>query len=135
VSQDKESGQYFAVRFPDEWRYLFMRAKEWTKEDYLKQIDLERAHWNDLYENGCADPFWEDGCNLNLIRNHIIYYYRKIEELAEQKYQANTQISLFDMPEPELKKEIPQEVSMTYMAPNQRYPDRFILRTMREQPA
>ena len=27
---------------------------------------------NDLKINGGRDPFWEDGCNMNLVRNHII---------------------------------------------------------------
>ncbi len=37
-------------------------------------------HWEDIYENGCFAPSWPDGTNLNLVRNHMLYYQRKIEE-------------------------------------------------------
>lgn len=37
-------------------------------------------HWQYLYHFGCSDPFWSDGCNLNLVRNHISYYKKQIEE-------------------------------------------------------
>lgn len=33
--------------------------------------DYER--WKDIYENGCSDPCWSDGSNLELVRNHILY--------------------------------------------------------------
>lgn len=47
------------------------------------QIIREREHWKHINEKGCNDPFWPDGCNLNLARNHILYYRRKIEELCQ----------------------------------------------------
>lgn len=43
--------------------------------------DFER--WEHLYVHGGQDPCWEDGCNLNLVRNHII---RDKERLEELKY-------------------------------------------------
>lgn len=50
--------------------------KENTPEQQLKLlcrlIIRERATWNHINENGCNDPFWPDGCNMNLTRNHII---------------------------------------------------------------
>ena len=50
----------------------------------LKYTDLvdpaERlAHWIDIFNNGCSDPFWCDGVNMNLARNHIIYANRCME--------------------------------------------------------
>lgn len=48
------------------------------------QIVKERQHWKDINQNGCNDPFWPDGCNLNLTRNHIISYRKKIEMLCEE---------------------------------------------------
>lgn len=68
---------------------------------------MERAyaHWQDLYEHGGRDPFWSDGCNLNLVRNHIFYYKRMIEEdfplyMAHELYQ----------------RPLPPEVDQHYMA-------------------
>lgn len=50
--------------------------KENTPEQQLdllcSQIIRERDHWNYINENGCNDPFWPDGSNINLTRNHII---------------------------------------------------------------
>ena len=56
------------------------------------QRDIER--WNDIRANGCNDPFWPDGMNLNLKRNHIIYGLRQIAQLD----QSERQLSVFDMP-------------------------------------
>ena len=50
------------------------------QEDYAAELQKSHEHWVDLYKNGGSDPFWEDGCNLNLVRNHIHYYRSKIEE-------------------------------------------------------
>lgn len=85
--------------------------KENTPEQQLdllcSQIIRERDHWNYINENGCNDPFWPDGSNMNLTRNHIIFYKRDIAELCEKT----------GMPLPEeyfLK--IPPEVDDNYMA-------------------
>jgi len=40
--------------------------------------------WNKEREEGCCDPNWSDGVNLNLVRNHIIYYKRKIRHTCEE---------------------------------------------------
>lgn len=62
--------------------------KENTPEQQLKLlcrlIIRERAIWNYINENGCNDPFYPDGCNMNLTRNHIISYKRDIAELCEK---------------------------------------------------
>ena len=52
-------------------------------EEYAAQIVREIGHWNYILENGCNDPFWPDGANMNLIRNHIISYKREIAECCE----------------------------------------------------
>ena len=53
-------------------------------DEIATDILKEAEHWVDLYRNGGADPFWPDGTNLNLTRNHIIYYKRQILELCEE---------------------------------------------------
>ena len=63
-------------------------VKKKTPEQELKEICesilSERNHWNYINEYGCNDPFWPDGCNLNLTRNHIISYRKEIEMLCEE---------------------------------------------------
>lgn len=88
----------------------FAKVKE-TPEQQLnllcRLIIRERDNWNYINENSCNDPFWPDGCNMNLTRNHIISYKRDIAELCEEN----------GMPLPEeyfLK--IPPEVDDNYMA-------------------
>lgn len=61
--------------------------------------------WNEMYRNGGSDPFWEDGVNLELIRNHIIYYKKQCEdELLPEQYP------------PEYNLDLPPVVDPKYMA-------------------
>jgi hypothetical protein len=62
-------------------------------------------HWQYLYQFGGHDPFWSDGCNLNLVRNHISRYKEQIEELYPNG----------DYPEAYYQ-DTPPEVSNDYMA-------------------
>ncbi len=49
-----------------------------SPEKYMAQqehkLNVDYAHWNKMMEYGCSDPFWSDGVNMNLTRNHIIAY-------------------------------------------------------------
>ncbi len=86
-----------------------MAAKTKTSREmadhYAEEIKRELDHWKYLYENGGSDPFWEDGVNLNLTRNHIIYYKRKCEEtLTPEEYPAEYYVGT------------PPEVDNKYMA-------------------
>lgn len=49
------------------------------RESIREQID----RWIHLRKNGGSDPFWPDGCNMNLVRNHIIYAKYQIMKLCE----------------------------------------------------
>lgn len=85
--------------------------KKKTPEQELKalckNICQEIDHWEDLNRNGCSDPFWSDGCNMNLTRNHIIYAKLQIAEICEDHG-----ISIPD----EMYLPTPPEVSNYYMA-------------------
>jgi len=52
------------------------------KEKFEKDLIYSFSQWQNQYENGSCDPTWSDGINLNLLRNHIIFYKRKLEEVA-----------------------------------------------------
>ena len=74
------------------------------REDPLTELKKAYAHWQQLYDHGGSDPTWPDGVNLNLVRNHIYYYKRQIEEnfplyMSHELYQ----------------RELPPEVDNNYM--------------------
>ena len=58
-----------------------------------------------MYQHGGSDPFYHDGVNLNLVRNHIIYAKRQFAE----------SVSDGDLPEVYYR-ETPPEVEQSYMA-------------------
>lgn len=76
-----------------------------NQENPLEELEKAYAQWQRLYENGGSDPFWPDGVNLNLVRNHIIYYKGQIKETCPL-YMAD-EIYLRDLP---------PEVDQNYMA-------------------
>ena len=53
-----------------------------TIEEIAKEI-AERAGCK-CVANGCNDPFWSDGCNMNLTRNHIIYAQEQIRKICKE---------------------------------------------------
>lgn len=82
-----------------------MFRKENLKEKYQKELSYWYKRWNHLNAYGGSDPNWTDGCNMNLARNHIIYYKQQcINELAKEEYPEEFYYAL------------PEEVSQNYMA-------------------
>lgn len=53
-------------------------------EEYRSGARTSIDQWRYIAENGCSDPSWPDGVNMNLIRNHLIYYKQKIREVCEE---------------------------------------------------
>ena len=94
------------------------KKKELTPEEILTQSQInyieERTNWEVIHKYGCFDPFWPDGTNLNLIRNHCIFYKRQMEEVCKEH----------SLPMPELLP-LPVEVDEDYMAPYGRWPNRL----------
>lgn len=82
-----------------------------AKEKIPSKAELERnllnefAHWESLYANGGRDPFYADGTNLNLTRNHIIYAKKEVEKYLDEA----------DYPEI-YRRPLPPEVPNDYMA-------------------
>ncbi|HCA29429.1 MAG TPA: hypothetical protein DEP23_07640 [Ruminococcaceae bacterium] len=80
-------------------------SKKNRQVDFAAELQKDHERWAYVYEYGTSDPFWEDGCNLNLIRNHIINDRRRIEEsYAPRDYPAI------------YFKEVPPKVDQMYMA-------------------
>ncbi|MBQ8435315.1 MAG: hypothetical protein IJX24_04835 [Oscillospiraceae bacterium] len=76
-------------------------------ESFCSEIKKEISHWEDIKDNGCSDPFWCDGVNMDLTRNHILYYKRQLRELCEEN----------NLPLPdEYFLPTPPKVAFTYMA-------------------
>lgn len=53
------------------------------KESTIVDIVQNLKRWQEIKEHGCHDAFWADGVNMNLVRNHIIYYKRRLIEICE----------------------------------------------------
>lgn len=85
--------------------------KKQTPDEMLAQLTEEAIRsydrWQFIYENGCSDPNWEDGVNLNLVRNHLIYYKREISKLCKEHGFEKTQV---------LFRKLPSRVPAHYMA-------------------
>lgn len=90
-----------------------MAKKSKTPQEQMQETVAELVErynrWQDLYKNGCFDPSYCDGVNLNLVRNHIHFAKRNIEKLVEEHKELS-------FPAEYEKIEIPQEVSNDYMA-------------------
>lgn len=65
--------------------------------------------WDHLKKKGGQDPFWPDGSNMNLVRNHVFYYQGKLKELCKEKKIRPCPI--------EAKMKPPPAVSNEYCAP------------------
>lgn len=83
------------------------KTPEQKIRELCKDIRQEITNWKHLNKNGGQDPFWSDGANMNLTRNHITYAKRQIEELCEESGQT--------LPE-EYFLPTPPEVDNYYMA-------------------
>jgi hypothetical protein len=85
--------------------------KKKTPEQKLKELTNELrgdfARHAYLKEHGGQDPFYPDGVNMNLTRNHIIYDKRQIMEFCIENG--------FDLPE-EYYLPTPEKVANGYMA-------------------
>lgn len=100
-------------------------AKWKAMVNYGAELRSEYARWRELRDRGGTDPFWPDGTNMNLVRNHILHWKRMIEEnLQEAEY-----------PE-EYFLDIPPEVNQNYMAHPDQIREKAIsgMRSIKENP-
>lgn len=55
-------------------------------KDLTESLRGSIARWCDIRDNGCHDPSWSDGTNMNLVHNHIISYKRQLSELIKDNF-------------------------------------------------
>ena len=76
-------------------------------ESNCKILRSTPGRWIHHRDEGCQDPFWSDGVNMNLLRNHMICAKKEILRLCEE----------YQIPEPkELFIPIPPYVGSNYFA-------------------
>ena len=81
------------------------KKNEPSVDALVAKMEESYARWNQIKTEGSGDPFWEDGVNMNLVRNHIISYRRQILEITGED----------NLPEI-FKREIPPEVPQNFVA-------------------
>lgn len=72
-----------------------------------KSIKDSFKRWDHIHRKGTRDPFYEDGVNLDLVRNHIMHDQAKLSELCKE----------MKAPCPkEAKKRLPPQLRQTFCA-------------------
>lgn len=84
------------------------KSKKNNLDEAIKRLERSFKDWDSLYNYGGSDPFWADGFNLNLVRNHILSAKKEIEkELGLENKSSFPEIYF---------KETPEVVDNEYMA-------------------
>lgn len=96
-----------------------LAADEMTEEQLLEAIEHSFLRWDHLMAEGGTTPQSPDGGDLNLVRNHIIYYRHHLTELR-----SNGQVSMLDTLFPSANRPVPPEVPNCFMVRNGKYADR-----------
>ena len=88
------------------------KQKPTPAQELQKQVNrlAERyVRWETERRDGCVDPNWSDGVNLNLVRNHIINFKRQICRTCD----------FFDLPIPAIYyRPLPPEMSADFFVTN-----------------
>ena len=58
-------------------------------EELVRELERDYARWEQVYMAGSKDPFWPDGVNANLCRNHILCGKRRIRDGSNVHYHAS----------------------------------------------
>lgn len=64
------------------------RNKVMTSRDYETALLSEYNRWKKIFDEGCSDPSYPDGVNINLVRNHILYYKNQVEQTLKDNFLA-----------------------------------------------
>ena len=108
-----------------------MAKKKKTAAEELKELVEDCAErytrWHTLRTEGGSDPFWSDGVNLNLLRNHIKYAKHQINEHCAKHGLVIPAIYYRPMP-PEMPNDF-------YVVTGKHYQRRMELKRQREETA
>lgn len=100
----------------------YIPPEKMTSQQIQDELTQAFLRWNEIAMNGCRDPSWPDGVNMNLVRNHIIYWYG----LLEERETVEKQVSLFDAADtPNYQRPVPPKVPDNYMVAGCAYSDRL----------
>jgi hypothetical protein len=80
-------------------------------ETCVKELERSFRRHAEILARGTEDPFYPDGVNANLVRNQILYYKRRLEDVCAR--------TLLPLPEV-YHRPTPDEVDDWYMAPGSR---------------
>ena len=69
-----------------------------TAKELGEELIDRYTRWSHIYHHGCSDPTWEDGVNINLVRNHILIAKKNIEKYLGDNFSAYPDYYFF--PEP-----------------------------------
>lgn len=82
-------------------------GKKKEKENLVEKMADSFQRWESLMEHGGSDPFYADGTNMNLVRNHIMYYKSRMVDEYGADYEKYPEV---------FYRELPPEVDDSYMA-------------------
>ena len=82
-------------------------GKKKEKENLAEELAKSFERWEYLKEHGGSDPSYADGTNMNLVRNHIMYYKNRMVEEYGRDYEKYPEI---------FYREVPPKVNEDYMA-------------------
>lgn len=64
------------------------KTKVVTSKELAEMLRDSYNRWTNIFFNGCSDPNWSDGVNINLVRNHILAYKHYVETTLKDNYIA-----------------------------------------------
>ena len=100
----------------------YIPPEKMTVPQIREQIRQAFDRWDRISKEGCSDPYWPDGLNMNLERGHIIFWYGYLAAALDRP----VQMSLFaDLDTPPGERPVPPEVPDGYMSPTGKHPDRL----------
>lgn len=73
-------------------------AKKKAETNYEAELIWEYEHWEYLKEHGGSNPNYDDGVNMNLTRNHIIYYKNEMEDLYGEDMSKYPEVYFRELP-------------------------------------
>lgn len=75
------------------------KEKKPTSLDFMRYLIESYKRWRHIFTKGCSDPTYTDGVNIDLVRNHIIYWQRQCEEVLQDNFIAYPDEYFYPVPQ------------------------------------